>query len=170
MLSSLAVLFLVACKGEVEDTDVLVAGTGGDDDCGLTDPTIQSMEVLAHDMSGDECGSESFPRIRLAINGHDEDGDLTYWEMRSWWDTGLDGVIDTAEPYSEVYGSLDGDLCEVKEANLGLILCVTGNQLEFETDYEFGVLLFDVGDNASDEGVPAIATFKTPARDGTYAD
>jgi hypothetical protein len=170
MLPSLVWMALFACKGSAEDTDTVPTGGGGDDGCGETPPTIETFEIRNEGMStGDQCGSDSYPRIRLAVDGYDEDGDLTYWTIRAWWDTTVDGSVDTsAGGYEEVFGTLDGDECAVHDANLGMIICITGNQFEYETEYEFGVLLLDNLDNESDNGVAQVASFTTPAADGTY--
>ena len=166
MLAVLAVLS--ACKGEGEDqTDPIEAGNGASAECGLTPPVIEELVVSDAGMStGDACGDSIRPMIRVQANSSDQDGDLHYWTLRVWWDE----VIDSQESgeYAEV-GGTSGDDCAVSTAQLAMKLCVTGNP-PFSTSIEFGAVLFDDEDNASNGGKPVFATYTTPDEAGDYEE
>lgn len=164
MVAAFAVLG--ACNGEdAEETDAITAGDGASAECGSTPPVIEELVVSDAGMStGDECGDSIRPMIRVQANSSDADGDLHYWTLRVWWDD----VIDSQESgeYAEV-GGTSGEDCRVSTAQLAMKLCVTGDP-PFSTPMEFGAVLFDDEDNASNGGEPIFATFTTPDESGTY--
>ena len=69
--------------------------------------------------------------------------------------------------YVEVYETLADDACTIGDADVGLILCITGNP-PYETDVEFGVVIYDQKGNPSNGGAAFIATFRTPDSNGNY--
>ena len=164
---SAAWVLLGACGGSEEDSDQTIeAGDGASAECGSNPPVIEELVISDAGMSsGDECGDSVRPMIRIQANASDPDGDLHYWTLRVWWDDAIDSQ--TSGEYSEV-GGTSGDECAVHTAQLAMKLCVTGDP-PFSTPLEFGAVLFDDEDNASNAGEPAFATFTTPDESGTYA-
>jgi hypothetical protein len=161
-------VLLAGCNGGGrDDTDVIHAGNGASDDCGETPPEIRQLNISNEGMSsGDVCGAESRPQIRIAVQGHDEDGDLHFWTMRVWYDETIDGAVDTSGGPHEVFGT-SGDDCMVANLNASMLMCVTGAP-PFSTTLEFGVVLLDDEDHAS--GDPVIQVFTTPDEDGNIPE
>lgn len=158
--------FLAACTSG-DDTGTLPADSGAGDNCGDTPPVIETLEIVDGGMSdpaeSDVCGSEPTPRIRINVKAHDDDGDLHYWQMRVGWDAAVDGSVGTN---AEVEGSI-GNSCDVPDANLAMILCVTGDPA-LDSDLEFGAVILD--DMGHESGAPQIALFHTPDAEGNYPE
>jgi hypothetical protein len=158
-------VLLLACNGDPEDTDVIPAGGGSSEECGENPPEIETFAISDEGMStGDECGDTSRPMIRLAADATDADGDLHYWTLRVWYDDVVDDTIDTSADCAEVFGTA-GEDCDVPAVNVAMLLCVTGDP-PFETEMEFGAVLFDDRDNPSSGGEPVIEVFTTPDASG----
>ncbi len=160
----LMVVGLAACKG---DDGVLPADTNGaGDDCGETPPVIETLTVTNAGMTDpavdDTCGAVAVPLVRITAHTTDEDGDLHYWTMHTWWDTVVDGAVDTSVASTEV-SSTQGLSCRTFTADLATILCLTGDP-PYATPVEWAATVSDDLDNDSSV---VITTFTTPHADGT---
>jgi hypothetical protein len=160
----LGVLVLVACNG---DEGTLPADSdGANDACGEALPVIESLTIANAGMTDpttdDSCGAEFVPLVRITAHATDEDGDLHYWTMNTWWDTELDDTVDTTGSSIEV-SSTQGLDCRTFEADLTMILCLSGDP-PYSTPVEWAAVVSDDQNHASNV---AITTFTTPASDGT---
>jgi hypothetical protein len=171
LLVTVSCLGLAACGASDSDTDSLPASGGAGDECGETIPVIEALVVEDAGMSeGDECGAEIRPRLRVGVEASDADGDLHYYTLKVWYDDVVDGeVLPEGDRVFQVDGPVgEGDACSVLGANVGMLLCVTGDP-PFATEIEFGVVVFDDMDNASSDGDPQEFVFTTPDASGAYA-
>lgn len=171
-LRGLLVLTLVAassgCTDDGEDTGVIIADGTDDPGCGETPPSIDQFTVTYQGMSeGDACGDEIHPLIRIETVASDADSDLTYWTLRVWYDDTIDGQVAAEGEYFEVFGTLSDEECDVANATVAMLLCVTGNP-PYSTELEFGAVLMDDSDNKSNDGVTVVQVFTTPDADGNF--
>ncbi len=161
-------LLLIACGGKEESAEgpAPPAPVPSDEvECGDNGPTVEALTIT--DNGFFSCEAQSWPSALLLAEVSDPDGDLTFYTYRVWWDTVLDGAVDTGGSYVEVYETLADDACTIGDADVGLILCITGNP-PYETDVEFGVVIYDQKGNPSNGGAAFIATFRTPDSNGNY--
>ena len=95
----------------------------------------------------------------------DTDGDLTSYALQIYYDDVIDESVDTAVVnFSPVYGSVDAEECAADSAELGLTLYLTGDDPDYDTHYDWGVVVTDA---AGIESELSITTCWTPASDGT---
>lgn len=165
-----AVLFalLLGCSGGKDTADTSeppAPGTSGNQDCGDTPPAIEDMVIS--DYGFFQCEAVEWPSILIQTQVSDSDGDLTYYTKQLWWDTTIDGVVDPSGSPLESQKTLSETPCSTSQADLGLILCITGAP-PYSTEVEFGVVVFDADGNPSNNGVPTVATFTTPDENGNY--
>ena len=169
----LAGLMALACNGGTDDDsgkgdDAPIPDGPGDKGCGETAPVINSFTI--EDAGMREFDEGTFPTLGLTVDVSDEDGDLTYYEYRVWWDETLDGVVATEGFYSETYGTVDGDDCEVNSVKLTMYLGIAGGQNSppYSTELEFGAVVRDDKSNESSGGDAVVTTFTTPDASGQY--
>ena len=170
----LAGLVAMACNGGTDDDSgkdddaPIPDGPGDKNGCGETDPVIDNFSIEYAGMRDFDEGT--FPTLALTVDVSDEDGDLTYYEYRVWWDETLDGVVATEGFYSETYGTVDGKDCEVNTVKLTMYLGVAGGQNSppYSTELEFGAVVRDDKSNESGGGTAAVATFTTPDASGEF--
>ena len=164
--TALLVLMLVgACKGD--DDGIIPADTNGaGDDCGDAAPVLESLTLsnagMADPAVDDACGADAVPLLNITAHATDEDGDLHYWTMHTWWDADVDGTVDTSGESIQV-SSTQGLACRTFEADLTTILCLTGSP-PYATEIEWAATVSDDVDHDSNL---VIQTFTTPHADGT---
>ena len=160
----LLLLAVCACKG---DEGTLPADTdGAGDDCGVAPPVLETLTVTYEGMmdpaEDDSCGAVAVPILHITAHTTDEDGDLHYWTMRTWWDTVVGDGVDTSGESVEV-SSTQGLPCRTFTADLTTILCLTGDP-PYATEVEWAAT---VSDDLDHESEVVITTFTTPHADGT---
>ena len=96
----------------------------------------------------------------------DEDGDLRWYILELFYDDELDGVVDESSTnIGALSGSMDGAECAVYTADtMGVTLYMEGGDPEFNTLYEWGMIIQDGNEDRSEM---AITTCYTPNSDGT---
>ena len=161
---------MIACE-KGEDTGVPIPSTGGVDDtaveCGGVAPEISSLNMSDGDFQVYGDSEVSYPTVVLSAEVTDEDGDLDAFVMNFWWDTEIDGVVDSSgAPNSTAPGSSSALPCEGYELTLNGYLYV-GTSLEPNTTYDVAVTVTDAGGIESD---PAVTTGTTPKEDGSPGD
>lgn len=150
-----SLLALVACQG----TD-LVAPDGVAAACGDSAPVIEALLVEEGDPF--VIGGEEVPGMFVNVTVSDADGDLHWFEMRLWWDDVIDGAVEPGPGYYEAYGPR-GDLdCDVQRTQVPFRIAVNG-QPPANRDIEVGVIVYDDMHNPSNEGVPVVQAWRTPA-------
>ena len=130
--------------------------TGSASGCGDAAPIVTNLAI-------EDGGARPTGGVTLLtrVTATDNDGDLHYYTLRLWWDDVVDGVVDTSQPYNEVYGELSENGCSVPQAMLTMSLTTTGTP-PFDTELDFGVLVYDDEGHASDDGVPSVVSYRTP--------
>ena len=113
-------------------------------------------------------GIKCLPTVRIeALNIEDPDGDLTYIKMAVWFDGVLDGRVLRESPRLQVASTIAGDDCKVPSVpGMGMNIGIAGGGTTspaFETETEFGVVLFDDADLESYEGELKVTSVVTPA-------
>ena len=153
--------------GDDKRTDDIPDGPG-DKGCGETDPVIDNFTVEYGGMRDYDEGT--FPSLALKVDVSDEDGDLTYYEYRVWWDSEIDGAVETSGYYAETYGTVDGDDCEVNSVSLTMYLGLAGGSKSppYSTELEFGAIVRDDKTNESGGGAATVQVFTTPDASGNF--
>ncbi len=163
----LAFLVVAACGKATETAteDIPPPVPSDEVECGDNAPTVEAVAIA--DNGFFQCEQEDWPSITLTATTTDPDADLTFYQYRLWWDTTVDGFVDTDGSYLEVQKTLSDEDCSVPEVDLTMILCITGNP-PYETEVEFGVVVLDEKGNESNGGEAAIGVFTTPDANGNY--
>ncbi len=171
-MRTLPVLCLLAFACVPDEKEEDSAGTlnpGGDEtDCFGNAPVIEDFSTAEGEPIQDSDGGGLQPSMLLLVDYSDEDGDAHILRVDVWWDAVIDGTVDvtaapdaTTEPYAlEDAGGTPVEECAGKGGTFELSVGVTGDDLEYETEYDFGVVLYDASDTPSE---PAFATGVTPA-------
>lgn len=164
-------LFTFACdpaKDTADTAGTLDPGNGGSDDCKGTAPVIEDLTIEEGDPITGEGGEDPQPTLVIMAEYSDEDGDAHVLAMDIWYDDVVDGTVDvsgTADAALAETAAQDDDgnpveACDGKAGYFGVQLGVTGDNLEFETEYDFAVVLYDAAGMGS---APAFGTAVTPA-------
>ena len=162
-------LFLaLACTPDEEEKDsggTLGVDTG-DPSCEGTPPDIVSFTVSEGDPVQDENGN-TFPSLHLTVEFEDDDGDAHVVAASLWWDSTVDGAIDSAaEPDAALpetaltSGGEPVEECAGEGGTLTIAKGVSGTDLAYSTQYDFGVTITDAHGLESEM---AVATGTTPA-------
>ena len=159
----LCLLMWTACNDkEAVDTgepELLDNDTDEPTECSGTAPVIETIDCIESDPQNIE--GTDYPTLTLRSTVTDEDGDLTSYSIMVYFDDVVDGVVDTSDAvYSPYTSSLQRDECAAPEAELGLRLAIPGVWPDYETEYEWGLVVSDAGGLASEM---AIVTCATPA-------
>ena len=164
-------LLALACdsgKDTGDDNGTLDSGSGDNEVCEGTAPVIEDFSAEEGPVISGEGGEDDQPTLQLMAEYSDEDGDAHVLAMDIWYDAELDGTVDTSgaadfglDPTAvEDDGGNPVDPCDGHAGSFGVLLGVTGDPLDFETEYDFGVVLYD---NAGMGSEPAFITAVTPA-------
>lgn len=164
-------LFALACdpaKDTGDTAGTLDPGNGGGTDCKGTAPVIEELTLTEGDPITGEGGGDPQPTVLIVAEYSDEDGDAHVVAMDIWYDDVVDGTVDTSGAAGASLAPTaveddDGnpvDECDGKGGSFGVMLGVTGDDLEFETEYDFGVIIYDANNTASE---PKFGTVVTPA-------
>jgi hypothetical protein len=95
----------------------------------------------------------------------DVDGDLTSYIVQIFFDDEVDDTVDTSiTQFNPVHGSVDYDSCTATDAELGLTLYLTGDNPDYGTAYDWGIMVTDAYGLESDV---TVSSCWTPNSDGT---
>lgn len=159
---------LSACTPEAEDS-----GTGTLDPADSAAfphdnaPVIVSFTAGPGDPIQTEDG-DTQATVLLLVEFTDADGDCNVIDLSFWADTVIDGAVDTSTAamifiQDQALEDSQGNIVEEGEGfggTMGVSQGVTGGDLEFETEYEFGAIVYD---NVATPSAVAIAVGMTPA-------
>lgn len=158
-------LVLMACGDGQKENDVPPLSGSGDDDatCGGAAPVIDELTCINSGLNYSEDEGRDLPTITIMSHVTDADEDLTGYSILVKFDDGVDGVLsDDAEEVS-VSGALQGDLCAVPEADIGVRLYLRGGPPLPSTTYEWHITPFDA---AGERGETEIIVCTTPDENG----
>lgn len=97
----------------------------------------------------------------------DLDGDLTSYALQIFYDEEVDGAVDTSiTNFNPVYGTLDNPECSATSVELGLTLYLTGDSPDYDTLYDWGVVVTDAYGLTSETGVTECWTPTSDGADG----
>ena len=135
---------LLACGEEAEkEAPDLVDSNTQDDSCGGTAPVITSLECVNPGMQ-EHPDYGLLPTFSIRAVVHDDDGDLTYYQMFVDIDGTLDGVEDeNSIPLNPAEGALSDEACGITDANLGITMYLNGSSPDYDTRYEWYVQVSD---------------------------
>lgn len=165
-----SLLPVCACAESDEDKD----GSGTIepvDDSGVphgSAPEITNITFAQGEPTTLEDGTQ-LPTVLFQVDFEDDDGDAHVVSATIWADEVVDGAIDTSStdvgqlPDTALTDSATGAPVDEGDGFLGQLtiqLAVSGGNLNFETLYEFGVVIYDSVDTASE---PGITSGTTPA-------
>lgn len=164
MKAILLIGLLTAC-GENTDKEApaLVNNTGDTTSCSGTAPVIEAVEcensgVVDHPDYGE------LPTFTIRTTASDEDGDLSYYQMYIDFDDTLDGEEDESDNQLDpVEGAIEGDECDISNANIGVTIYMQGALPASATTYEWFVR---VADSLGKTSEPFMVTCTTPDGNG----
>lgn len=165
------VAFLIACtsadpKDTGEPPPLALDDTAS---CSSTPPVVDAFTIGNGGIITGDSGEQ--PSVLLHIEFHDDDMDVDYINLSYWWDTAVDGAVDTSVAPAMESGAFkfdqDGEPCLVSGGTFEQRIGVTGNPFEPNTPYEFAVTVTDHGGLTS---APAVADGVTPKEDGSDGD
>ena len=169
-LSLLTLTFACTAGDKDEDSssppDIITdSGGSGGDDCEGTAPVIDEIRCENTGIQPHYETGEDTVTMAIWTDVSDLDGDLTSYALQIFFDDEIDDEVDTSVTnFSPVYGTVDADECAADDASLGLTLFLTGNDPDYATLYDWGVVVTDAFGLASE---PAIISCWTPESDGT---
>jgi hypothetical protein len=161
-------LLAIACGGTDKDTGTTAPPINQDTDTAVEDcdgaaPTVD--EVLVSNGGVVTFDDGDFPTVLVEGRAVDTDNDLHLMRMDVWFDTVVDGAVDTAgERIEGAVAQLRDEPCSVGRGTYGLRIPVGDGRLDPNALYEFGVVVYDAHDAASGLGV---GSGYTPREDGT---
>ena len=138
-----------------------------DNDCGSSAPVASLTVEILESYDFDDGATAA---VSLVLEGEDSDGDLGGGsKMELWWASTADGGVDTStDPEADISGGELEEGCDDETAEVPAIIQVGGDRLDYDTEYEFVLIVTDKGGTASD---PVSATATTsPAPDTTTGD
>jgi hypothetical protein len=163
-------LALAAC-GDKDDEDTggeLIDAGGSGDDVGVCEGTIPVVNGLSCVNTGIQAHyetGEDTVTMALLVDISDDDGDLHQYRMEIFIDDEVDGVVTSSDsPFGPVNQTLNVEECAGFEADVELTLYLTGFQPDFDTEYDWGIILTD---DAGYESDMFVAPCITPAQDGS---
>ncbi|MSQ03043.1 MAG: hypothetical protein EXR71_14340 [Myxococcales bacterium] len=171
-MRTLPVLCLLAFACVPEEKEEDSAGTLNpaeqETTCSGTAPVVDDFSAAEGEPIEDNDGGGLQASVLLLVDYSDEDGDAHILRVDVWWDTVIDGTVDvsgspnaaTPPTALEDAGGTPVEECAGKGGTFGLSVGVTGDDLDYETEYDFGVVIYDASDTPSE---PAFATGVTPA-------
>ena len=179
----LGIPLLWSCSGKedsatppaLEETDTAVTDSDTDVDdsdtqeavsCGSSAPTITNITCEANGMYTDRQAQEDKPSMVITTSVNDPDGDLTTYGITIMFDEEADGVASGSETFS-LSGEIDSPDCQAQEADLGSILLLSGDSPDFETTYEWYVV---VSDSEGNESAVGTVVCTTPDEFGNESD
>jgi hypothetical protein len=155
MLAGLA-LSTTGCKSKDSGDDGSTSGTTlngggtGTQECGGTPPVITQVQCSSNGLVEYEPGS-SYPTLLFNIFLEDEDADLSSVEVQLYYDDVVDGVVSTQDPeYPSNVELIDQEPCNRPSLTFNLTTFVSGVNPRFNVNYEWGVVVRDAGDVASE--------------------
>jgi hypothetical protein len=157
-------LSLLACNNDEKESEVPpLSPTGEAGSCGGAPPVIDYLTCINSGLNFNEDEGEDLPTITIQAHVTDEDEDLTAYTMLVKFDQVVDGLVgDDAEEIS-VSGALQGELCAVPEADIGVRLYLRGGPPLAGTTYEWHVTPFDA---TGERGDTEIIVCTTPDENG----
>lgn len=108
-----------------------------------------------------------YPTVSLAVETHDEDGNLNYVTLEFWWDAEIDGEVDSAGS-AEVSQTqtITSAPCESTDQTPALLIQV-GTGLAYNTLYDFAARVTDAEGELSNV---VVASGSTPRENGLSGD
>ena len=157
-------------KGGTDDSsappDLLIDTDGpGNTDCEGAVPVVEDIWCENSGVKPHYETGEDTVTMQVWTSVSDTDGDLTSYSLQIFYDDEVDSAVDTdVTNFNPVYGSVDSDDCTASDAELGLTLYLTGDNPDFDTLYDWGVVVTDA---AGLESEVAVTTCWTPTSDGS---
>lgn len=120
------------------------SGGSTDTSCEGTPPVVSDLWCVNSGIKPHyETGQDTVTmQVWTAVS--DEDGDLTSYALQIFYDDVVDTSVDTSVTnFNPVYGSADRPDCQATSAEIGLTLYLTGSDPDYDTLYDWGVLVTD---------------------------
>ena len=145
------------CSGKGDSGDdgstggtTLTGGGEGTPECGGVAPTITEVQCAADGLKEYEPGS-ALPTLLFNIFIEDEDADLSSVNVQLYYDDVIDGVVSTQDPeFPASVETIDAEPCGRSSLTYNLSAFVSGVNPRFNINYEWGVVVRDAGDVASE--------------------
>ena len=135
------------------------------EECASAEPQVFGFTIEPGDAVTGEDGHLQ-PSLRFVIDFDDPDGDSHDIVLRTWWDTSIDGLVDTSASGTEMSAEMVDDagapvaVCEGIGGALDVQVGVNGGNFAYSTTYDFAITVTDA---AGMESEPAFATATTPS-------
>ena len=140
------------------------SGEASDTDCEGTPPVVDDLWCVNSGLKPHYETGEDTVTMQVWTAVSDSDGDLTRYTLQIFYDDVIDASVDTSTTqFNPVSGSADRPDCQATSAELGLTLYLTGSDPDYDTLYDWGVLVTDAYGLDSELFV---STCWTPTEDG----
>jgi hypothetical protein len=149
------------------DPPDLVSDSGGSSngDCQGNPPVVDELWCVNTGIQPHYETGEDTVTMRIWTAVSDVDGDLVSYAISIFYDDEVDNAVDTSVTnFNPVYGSVDYADCTATNAELGLTLYLTGSDPDYETLYDWGVVVTDAYGLESET---AVTSCWTPISDGS---
>ncbi len=170
LLLPLALATLAVACGDKDPVDTGTApglDTDTDDsaeECSGEAPVITGVSCENSGIQPHYETSEDTVTMTILADTEDADGDLSYYTFELFYDDEVDGAVDTSSSnFSPSQGTVDADECDAGLVTVGTVLYLPGGDPDFDTHYEWAVVVSDAASMASD---PYIFDCWTPTSDG----
>lgn len=141
-------------KGDSSDEGggtVLPGGGEGTAECGGTPPVITEIQCSSIGLKEPEPGATALPTLLMSLFITDEDQDLNSMQVEIYFDEDVDGAVSTQEViYPPVLIPLSQDTCLDAEATVNIDVFINGVSPRYNQPYEWGVLVRDANNDASE--------------------
>lgn len=165
-------LLAVACGDKEEEETGTAPGLDTDtedetEECSGTAPVVEAVTCENSGIQPHFETGEDTVTMTIMAETSDADGDLDYYTFELFFDDEIDGTVDTSTSvFSPSSGSVDVDACEAGLVNLGTVLYLAGGDPDYDTLYEWGVIVTDGGGIASEVMVVECYTPTSDGEDG----
>jgi hypothetical protein len=137
---------IAGCNGDPKDTSEappLATDDTAETDCDAHAPVVTEVEV--GNGGEQQFEGELLPSILIAVSAEDDDGDLDVMSMKLWWDTEVDGYVDTerSQDANGVPIQMRDLPCGVASATYATYFAVLGAPFAYATQYEVAASVAD---------------------------
>lgn len=160
-------LYVVACKGDDSGADdsappLTITELG----CHETDPVIS--DLLLYNSGLQKRDGKKVPTITFSMDLSDDDGELSAYRIEASYDDKVDGKVvpDAFNTFVKTVENTGDDCMVTEQIAAEYTLAVTGEYLEVDTEYEWGLSVYDASDGQSELAITSGYTPKVDGSDG----
>lgn len=153
VVGGLACCALVGCSDKTgEDTAPPIETTThetGDNCVGGTAPVVSAVMLENTGLARYE--NDDWPTLTVWATAADDDWDLNAYKLQIWFDDTVDGTVAEGDDNGfDAVGTLAEENCGAAEGTVGIQIFLTGGGIAYNTLYEWGAVVTDAHELASE--------------------